>query len=197
MKEEELRRLIQLMKKNDGKAFEEFFNLLYPRFYRYAYLYLKSDVLTEELVSDVFLKLWNVRDKLNEIKQLEFYLFRSVKNQALTYLKRNSKQPEAITEFIKSKMVEYSQPESLLIDAELADKIDNAVNCLPHKCQTIFRMVREDHLSYKHVAVLLDISQKTVENQMSTALKRLKMVVEDYYTDSHSRRIMKILCLSF
>lgn len=197
MKEEELRRLIQLMKKNDGKAFEEFFNLLYPRFYRYAYLYLKSDVLTEELVSDVFLKLWNVRDKLNEIKQLEFYLFRSVKNQALTYLKRNSRQPEPITEFIKSKLVEYSQPESQLIDAELSDKIESAVNSLPQKCQTIFRMVREDRLSYKHVAVLLDISQKTVENQMSTALKRLKMVVEDYYNDSQSKRIMKILSLSF
>lgn len=61
MKEEELRRLIQLMKKNDGKAFEEFFNMLYPRFYRYAFLYIKSDVMCEELVSNVFLKPWNFR----------------------------------------------------------------------------------------------------------------------------------------
>lgn len=181
MKEAELRRLIQLMGKNDGRAFEDFFNMLYPRFYRYAFLYLKSDVLCEELVSDVFLKLWNIRHKLNEIKQLEFYLFRSVKNQALTYLKHNSKQPVEITEYIQSKLVDYKQPDNLLIAAELSVKIENAIFSLPKKCQAIFRMVREDGLSYKQIAVLLDISPKTVENQMTTALKRLRQTIEDYY----------------
>jgi len=185
------------MEKNDGKAFEEFFNILYPRFYRYAFLYLKSDLLTEEVVSDVFLKLWNVRNKLNEIKQLEFYLFRSVKNQALTYIKRNANQPEEITEFIESSLIESRQPENLLIHKELSKKIEDAVSQLPQKCQTIFRMVREDGLSYKQVAVLLQISPKTVENQMSKSLKRLKIVVENYYGRSEANKKIRLFFLCF
>ena len=181
MRESELRRLVQLMKKNDGRAFEDFFNLLYPRFYRYAYLYIKSDVLCEELVSDVFMKLWNIRHKLNEIKQLEFYLFRAVKNQTMTYLKRNSSQPQEISDYFQSNLVEYKQPENLLINAELARIIEEAVSRLPDKCQVVFRLVREDMLSYKQVAVLLDISTKTIENQMNTALKKLRKVIADYY----------------
>ncbi len=181
LKEGEIRKLIQLMEKNDGKAFEEFFNMLYPRFYRYAFMFLKSDVLCEELVSDVFLKLWNIRHKLNEIKQLEFYLFRSVKNQALTYLKRNINQPLKITEYIQSSLVDYREPEYLMITSELSSKIEAAISSLPNKCQVVFRMVREDGLSYKQVAVLLDISPKTVENQMSNALKRIKKIIKEYY----------------
>lgn len=181
MKEAELRRLIQLMGKNDGRAFEDFFNMLYPRFYRYAFLYLKSDVLCEEVVSDVFLKLWNIRHKLNEIKQLEFYLFRAVKNQSLTYLKRNSNQPMEIPDYFQSNLVEYRQPENLFLNAELSKIIEEAVSSLPDKCQIIFRLVREDMLSYKQVAVLLDISPKTIENQMNTALKRLRKIIENYY----------------
>lgn len=191
MKEEELRRLIQLMEKNDGKAFEEFFNMLYPRFYRYAFLYLKSDVLCEEVISDVFLKLWNIRHKLNEIKQLEFYLFRSVKNQALTYIKRNLNHPVEITSYIQSNLIEYREPENLLIAAELAETIENAVSMLPDKCQAIFRMVREDGLSYKQVATLLDISPKTVDNQMNIALKRMRKIIQAYYKGTNSRNFIK------
>ena len=197
MKEEKLRRLIQLMEKNDGKAFEEFFNMLYPRFYRYAFLYLKSDILCEEVVSDVFLKLWNIRHKLNEIKQLEFYLFRSVKNQALTYLKRNLKQPVAITAFIQSKLIDYREPENLLITAELAEKIEQAISSLPDKCEAIFRMVREDGLSYKHVAGLLDISPKTVDNQMNIALKRMRKIIQVYYNGPSSRNLIMSILFCF
>ena len=181
MKEEELRRLIQLMEKNDGRAFEDFFNLLYPRFFRYAFLYLKSDVLCEELVSDVFVKLWNVRHKLNKVKQLEFYLFRAVKNQVLTYIKRNAKHSIGIAEYHQSDLVEYNSPENLLIASELAEKIEEIISNLPDRCETIFRMVREDGLSYKQVAVLLDISSKTVENQMNTALKKIRKAIEAYF----------------
>lgn len=183
-----------MMEKNDGKAFEDFFNLLYPRFYRYAFLYVKSDVLCEELVSDVFLKLWNVRHKLNRIKQLEFYLFRAVKNQALTYLKRRGNQPVTITDFSQSDLVDYKQPESLLIASELAEKIEQGISSLPDRCEIIFRMVREDGLSYKQVALLLDISTKTIENQMNIALKRLRKEIEGYYSgEKTSRKILSLL----
>ncbi len=194
---EKLRQLIKLMEKNDGRAFEEFFNLLYPRFYRYAFLYVKSDILCEELVSDVFLKLWNIRYKLNDIQQLEFYLFRAVKNQALTYLKRKTNEPVEITEYIQSHLIDYREPENLLIAAELADKVEEGIASLPDKCQIIFRMVRQDGLSYKQVAVLLDISPKTIENQMNTALKKLRIVIEKYYSETKSGDFTKSVLFNF
>ena len=169
------------MEKNDRRAFEDFFNMLYPRFYRYAFLYLKSDILCEELVSDVFLKIWNIRHKLSEIEQLEYYLFRSVKNQALTYMKRHINQPGELTEYVQSSLVEYKQPENMLIATELAKKIEEAVANLPDKCQAIFRLVREDGLSYKQVAFLLDVSPKTVENQINIGLKKIRRTIQDFY----------------
>lgn len=194
---EKLRRLIQLMEKNDGRAFEEFFNLLYPRFYRYAFLYVKSDILCEELVSDVFLKLWNIRHNLNDIQQLEFYLFRAVKNQALTYLKRNTNQPVEITEYIQSSLVDYREPENLLIANELAAKVEEGISSLPEKCQIIFRMVRQDGLSYKQVAALLEISPKTVENQINTALKKLRIVINEYHRETKSGGFVKNFFFNF
>ena len=169
------------MEKNDRRAFEDFFNMLYPRFYRYAFLYLKSDILCEELVSDVFLKIWNIRHKLSEIEELEYYLFRSIKNQALTYLKRHANQPEELNEYVQSSLVEYEQPENLLIATELAEKIEEAVANLPDKCQAIFRLVREDGRSYKQVAFLLDVSPKTVENQINIGLKKVRGIIKDFY----------------
>lgn len=197
MKEEELKRLIQLMGKNDGKAFEDFFNLLYPRFYRYAFLYLKSDVLCEEAVSDVFIKIWNIRHKLDKIEQLEFYLFRAVKNQALTFLKRNAQRSFELKDYLQSDLVDYNEPENLMIASELAGKIEHIVANLPNKCETIFRMVREDGLSYKQVAVLLDISPKTVENQMNIALKRLRKEVESYYDEEKRGKKIMFSLFSF
>ncbi len=193
---ERLRQLIQLMEKNDGRAFEEFFNLLYPRFYRYAFLYVKSEILCEELVSDVFLKLWNIRHKLNDVQQLEFYLFRAVKNQALTYIKRKTHQPVEITEYVQSKLIDYCEPENMLIATELAAKVEEGITSLPDKCQIIFRMVRQDGLSYKQVAVLLDISPKTVENQMNTALKRLRKIIGNYYGETKSGNFIMSVLLS-
>ncbi len=171
------------MAREDGNAFRQFFDLLYPRLYRYAFRYIRSDILCEELLSDVFMKLWNNRKKLPEIDHLDFYLFRSVKNQVLTYIKRSEKEPVELDESFKSSLVEYRTPDNLMIANELADMVEQAVSDLPGRCEMIFRMVREDGLSYKEVAELLDIAPKTVENQMSIAMKKLKTAVEAYYGD--------------
>ncbi len=174
------RQLIQAIANDDRQAFKRFFDRFYPRLYRLAFHYVRSDVLSEELVSDVFLKIWNSRKKLPEIEQLELYFFRSVKNQALTYLKRESRGLPANADSVRSTYIEYNQPESLYLANELAAKIEAAISQLPEKCEIIFRLVREDGLRYKEVAQLLDISPKTVENQMHIALQKLRVALHDY-----------------
>lgn len=180
MEKGSIRQLIQAMAADDSEAFKQFFHQLYPRFYRLAFYYVKSDVLSEELVSDVFMKLWNNRKNLPEITRLDFYFFQSVKNQAFTYLKKEAKVSVIDNDTLKSSRIEYNQPENILIASELADKIEASISQLPDKCEMIFRLVREEGMSYKAVAELLDIAPKTVENQMHIALKKLKVTLDEY-----------------
>jgi RNA polymerase sigma-70 factor (ECF subfamily) len=127
------------------------------------------------------MKLWNKRKKLPEIEHLQFYIYRSVKNQVYTYLKRNMKGAVELDDSIESHLVEYRTPDNLMVTGELAQLVERSVSDLPARCQVVFRLVREDGLSYKEVAELLEISPKTVENQMGIAIKKLKAVVEKYY----------------
>lgn len=187
MEKERLKRLVRLMSGGDAQAFREFFDLLYPRFYRFAFYYVKSDILSEEIVSDVFMKLWNNREKLHEIEQLDLYFFRAVKNQALTYIKKESKHLLVYSDEYSSKL-EYVEPENLLIAKELSRKIEEAICELPDKCEIIFRLVREDGFSYKKAAELLDITPKTVENQISIATKKIKEALDGYYSQPKAER---------
>lgn len=173
--------MVHLMAIDDAQAFKQFFDLLYPRFYRLAFYYIKSDALSEEIVSDVFLKIWNSRKRLPEIDNLDVYFFAAIKNQACTYIKREARRLYQDAQSARSSNLEYTEPENLLIAKDLAHAVEQAISALPEKCQMIFRLIREDGMAYKDVADLLDISIKTVENQMTIAVKKLKCAVEDHH----------------
>ena len=178
---------------DDAHAFKQFFELHYARFYRLAFHYVKSDDLSEEIVSDVFLKIWNNRKRLPEISNLDVYFFTSIKNQAFTYLKREARRVFLDAQSAKSLNLEYIEPENLLIAEDLAHAVEQAVSALPDKCQMIFRLIREDEMSYKDVAGLLDLSIKTVENQMTIAIKKLKCAIDDHYQMSLVYKSIRLL----
>src|SRR5690349_4599640 len=134
---------------DDAQAFKQFFELLYARFYRLAFHFIRSDNLSEEIVSDVLLKIWNNRKRLPEVINLEVYFFKSIKNQACTYLQREARRARLDLQSVKSLDLEYREPENLLIAKDLAYAVEQAVSALPDKCQMIFRLVREDGMSYK------------------------------------------------
>ena len=176
------------IKNGKESSFRAFYDYYYPRFYRIAHYYVKKDHLAEEVVLDVFSKLWQNRKKLPEIKNFRNYGFTMVKNQAINYLNRNKVDLHEIDEYAESKMIEYVEPEKIYLGRELARELEKAICKLPPKCQLIFRMVREDGLKYKEVAETLDISLKAVENQLSIAMKRIKPVLETY-VQGKSRRL--------
>lgn len=184
---QDIRSLVELMADDDHKAFREFFDQLYSKYFRFAYYFLPSSALCEELVSDVFMKIWNNRKNLPKIEQLEVYFLQSVKNQALTYIKRQIQNKEYLPEISIMPAVTVSHPENLMIAQELADKLEEAIKSLPPKCETIFRLVRENGLSYKEAATILEISPRTVDNQMLIAMKRIKAVIENFYSNSPSK----------
>src|SRR5258708_6313885 len=159
---------------DDQKAYKELFTGLYSPLFLFAKSMIKSKEAAEEIVSDVFIKIWEKRQDLEKIDNLKVYLYVSTRNTALNYLnaqKRNLTNP--IDEFHAEFTSIYFDPEQLMITAHMLALIKRAIDQLPPKCKIIFKLVKEEGLKYREVAEILNISLKTVENQLAIALQKI------------------------
>ncbi|MCC6287647.1 MAG: RNA polymerase sigma-70 factor [Chitinophagaceae bacterium] len=163
---------------SDQQSYNELFLHFYASLQQFAYSYVKSRQLSEEVVSDVFIKIWEKRDILHKISNLKLYLFTSTRNTAINYLKKQKGEQHIPAEdyWVELNSV-YFDPEKLMITAEMLTKIQKAIQSLPPRCKMIFKLVKEEELKYREVATLLDLSVKTVENQMTLALKRISIEI--------------------
>lgn len=183
------KQLIEEIKNDNESSFRKFFDYYFPRFLRVAHYYVHNNETAEEVVMDVFTKLWKTRKKLPEVINFNNYAYTLLKNQALNYLKKNRIDTEALDEYSTLKMIEYVEPEKVFLGKELARELEKAVSVLPPRCQLIYRMVREDGLKYKEVAETLNISNKAVENQLLIAMKRIRLVLKKYMENSPERKL--------
>jgi RNA polymerase sigma-70 factor (family 1) len=159
---------------DDQKAYKELFTGLYSSLFLFAKSMIKSKEAAEEIVSDVFIKIWEKRQDLEKIDNLKVYLYVSTRNTALNYLhvqKRNLTNP--IEEFHAEFTSIYFDPEQLMITADMLALIKRSIDQLPPKCKIIFKLIKEDGLKYREVAEILEISVKTVENQLAIALQKI------------------------
>ena len=180
MESKDLIRLIDEIKDGNEVSFRKFFDYYYPRFLRIAHFYIRNNETAEEVVMDVFSKLWKKRKSLKEINHFNNYTYTAVKNQSLKYIRKRKIDLSSMDDYTMSNMIDYIEPEKLFIGKELAIELELVVRTLPARCQIIYRLVREDGLKYKNVAEILSISQKGVENQMLIAAKRIRIVFERY-----------------
>lgn len=144
----------------------------------FSFSIIKSKELAEEIVSDILIEIWAKRKQLTEIEDLKMYLYVSVRNASLRKSRQTKKSmafslDEVNVEFTST----YENAESILLTRELAEKIDEAIQQLPQRCKLIFKLAKEDRLKYKEIAVLLNISVKTIDHQVSIALKRIAEVL--------------------
>lgn len=161
---------------NDQIAYKELFILLHSRLKKFAYSILKSGEEAEELVSDIFIGIWEKRDQLTKIDSPLLYFYTTAKNLSFNRIKKLKKQQTINLNpddwFIQFQSI-YFDPEQLMMTEEMIRQIKKAVNELPPRCKLIFMLVKEDGLKYREVAELLNLSVKTVEAQMAIALRRL------------------------
>ena len=164
---------------DDMQAYKQLFLLFYPSLLSFAVSIIKSKELSEEIVSDVFIKIWEKRHQLDKVENLSYYLFTAVKNKCLNGLKdpKNRENLEINDVDIKFKSL-YYDPEQRLISEEMINRIQKAIQELPPRCRLIFKLVKEEGLRYKEVAELLQLSLKTVENQMSLAFKKIGTAID-------------------
>ncbi len=156
------------------ESFTHFFDFYFSRLISFAITLVKSEILAEEIVIDVFLKLWEQRKGLHAINNIETYLFIAVRNQSINTLKKEQKFHFDMFEDSHIQLAGYKpSAESLLIENEMLEALNKAVAQLPAKCKIIFKLIREDGLNRNEVAQVLNISAKTVDHQVSIAVKKI------------------------
>lgn len=175
-------KIIALQKKinafDDVGAYEQLYLMCFPVLTRFAFSFVKSRELSEEIASDVLIRIWNRRDKLREIADFKLYLYVCTRNTALNELKKQQHAAvSSMDEMAVWMKVDEATPEQLFITEELLKKIQSAILRLPAQCRLIYKLIKEDGLKYREAAELLHLSVKTVEAQMSIAMKRLYLEV--------------------
>lgn len=159
---------------SDEAALKELHGHFCNRLFQLAMTIVRSRPMAEEIVEDVFIKIWEQRMQLSAIENLSSYLYILARNISLDYLRKASgKTFYNIEESSLPLLLAEANPEELMISAEIIKKINLAINELPPKCRLIFKLVKVDGLKHREVAGLLNLSVKTVESQMAIALKRL------------------------
>ena len=192
---EQVRQWISAISRGDESAFKEFFNYYHPRLYGYALTMIQSHNPSEEVVSDVFIKVWTGRKRLSSIENVNHYMFRAVKNQALNYLEKRKLETVDLDQVKDSKIGDFIQPDLSVLKRELADQIQSAIESLPPRSKLIFGLIRIDGMKYKEVAEHLDLSVKTVENQMTIAIKKLREELSPYFKDNPQKLYSFLLSL--
>ena len=160
-------------------AFEALYRLYFVRMFRFSYSIVHQKESAEEIVNDVFLKLWEKRHHKPPIGNPALYLYVAVKNRSLNYLRDNA---AVHTIEISEQCDQYTRfdtnPETILLDTEGVQRIQAAINQLPPRCRLIFSLIKEDGLKQKDVAHLLELSVKTVEAQLAIALRKIASALQ-------------------
>ncbi|NCU02574.1 MAG: sigma-70 family RNA polymerase sigma factor [Chitinophagaceae bacterium] len=164
----------------DEAAYKELFILLFQSLTRFAEGIVQSKETAEEIVSDVFISIWNDRAKLNAIENLQLYMFVAVKNNAVRKVKQLNRRATVSIDQVNVEMDSlYQTPEEKLLSNETVEKIETAINQLPQRAKLILKLAKEDRMRYKDIALLLNISVKTVDNQLAIALRRLAAAISE------------------
>ena len=169
-----------LLAQRDETAFEQVFKTYFKRLHAYAFTILRDEDEAEEMVQQVFFKLWERNENLSLTGSVSSYLYRAVHNESLNYIKHQKVRSNHQLHVAYSMKNEVEHPAKKVIAGELEKKIQSALNELPEQCRTIFQMSRFEELKYREIADKLGISVKTVENQMGKALKLMREKLVDF-----------------
>lgn len=160
------------------QLFEQLFREYYNALCHFAKGYLHDNDSAQEIVQDVFINLWQKKESITSDKSVKSYLYTSVKNRCLNYIRDHKKFRSQYLD-VELELEIPVEDVDLFSESETQNKIDAALNKLPEKCRQVFELSRFEELKYKEIAERLSISQKTVEIHMSKALKILRIELKD------------------
>ncbi len=178
--------LFEKMSKGDQYATQELFCRYYNSLCRFTHRLIHQEQDVEDIVEAVFEKLWLGRGEIQPTKSVRSYLFKSVQNRAIDFLRKNrdvhtlSIDCEHGTQGEAAEPVSYSDPIQDMIDKDFAAAAMEAIERLPRKCKLVFTLKKREGLTYAEIADILEISERTVENQIVRALRHLRADLKDF-----------------
>lgn len=172
--------LIGQLQKQDEAAFETVFKTHYKGLHAYACTILNDSAAAEEVVQNIFYKLWERSETISISGSIAAYLYRAVNNESLNQIKHMKIRAQHKV-FVQHRPLEnVDTTEKGMHLKDLENRLRSALNDLPEQCRTIFQLSRFEELRYRDIADRLGLSVKTVENQMGKALKILRTKLADF-----------------
>ena len=193
--------IISNLRKGDKETFEQLFQENYKNLVLYAKKFVMDTEIARDLVQDIFVYLWEKRQKLTINKSLSSYLFRAVRNASINYLKRESTKENYVKDFLINlnegsyKTSAREDAHELVVHKDLSKNIETIIETLPEQCRNIFKMSRFRGMKNKEIAEIYAISPRTVETQIYRALKVLKENLRPYL--SITAILIQIIIRSF
>lgn len=171
--------LIKLLKKGDMAAFDAIYNQYCHKLHQFVFMYLKQEEDAEEVVQEVFIKIWESREKVDVYLSFESFLFTIAYNSTMSLLRKRVSETKS-REYLKS--LQKIETEEKVIDEiqynELNNKVQSLLEQLSPRQSEIYLLSREEGLSHKEIAIKLNISESTVNNHLVTILKFLKSNID-------------------
>lgn len=177
------KQLLQQASEGDEEAFAQIFNAYSHKLYAFIYRLAGSKELAEDVVQDVFLKLWQQRGMLNIVDNFNAFLYRMSYNHAINLLKRLSKETLILMEARQHNSNEPLPPDEQMIFNRVQQYIAKIVNDLPPQQKTVYQLSREQNLTQEGIARRMDISISTVQNHMTQALRKIKESLAKRWSD--------------
>lgn len=173
--------LVEYLKQDKLSAFKEIYTRYWKVLYGAAYKRLKSKEQSEEIVQELFTNLWVKRHTVNINNGLAPYLFTSVSHYVIDYYRKEMVREKYKQAFkvIHFNDADNSTEETILLK-DLTETIESEISQLPDKCRSVYELSRKEHKTNKEIALYLGISEKTVENHLTKALKRLQLGLSHY-----------------
>jgi RNA polymerase sigma-70 factor (ECF subfamily) len=184
--------LFRQIANGDKKAFDAFFKHYYPKLIQFACIYVGSVQQAEDIVSDVLVNMLIHRQRVFILEHFEAYLYASIKNRALSGIKKQEKINNRSQEPRNFKPIvpESANPHQLMVEQELYLLTQEIIRNFPPKRKMVFQLVREEELSYRKVAELMKISERTVEVHLKLAIKSLREGVEKYLGQRETKKTL-------
>ncbi len=174
LEEKSVSDLVTALRTGSEPAFRELFNRYGGKVFRYVMRFVPTEPVAEELMQDVFMKVWNYRENLDAAQSFNNFLFRITKNHILNYLRDTQRDVALNKEYRLSLSSFHNAVEESLIHEEYIELANKAIALLPDKRRSIFIMSRLEGKSYEQIAQALDISKDTVRLQMIKSIKSIR-----------------------
>jgi RNA polymerase sigma-70 factor, ECF subfamily len=171
---ESLNLIVKRLIRDDKKALDEIYTIFYPRLYAFSKSFLKVEDDVNDILQDVFVKIWLHRRNIKNVETFNAYIFTTTKNAIVSYFREKIKIQDFETRLKNRVISEFASSADSFEYDDMKEKADRIIEQLPEKRKEIFKLCREEGLSYKEIAEKLGISVKTVEDHIMHANRFLR-----------------------